>query len=357
MTHPTHPDCLVPWRELARLPEHELARHDIAAVNLSVAVELPGWEEMDPEGCLRTLDGWAEYTRAYTDRSFHRFHNNPGGYDRSEGYFRAPCLITALQKHLGVRYDPAKIPADARFEPADSFVYGAIQKAGGTCASLPVVYAAVGRRLGYPIRLAATQGRTGGHLFARWDGCGERFNIEATAPGLSCPTDDDYREGRYDLPPEVERWGCYLRSKSPREELAYFLAQRAHAWYEAGSHRGSVDGFAWAAGLVPDNVTLRDTLIEHMNRWTRWTKAETPAAFPAVEIGPPARRLYPDALPLDLERGILGLMAVDSLLRDAELVPVWERMRRGAWPGRGPGRVTVDYRPDGSSDVNLQLGA
>ena len=32
---------------------------------------------------------------------------------------------------------------------------------------------AVGRRLGYPLKLVTTKG----HLFVRWEGAGERFNI------------------------------------------------------------------------------------------------------------------------------------------------------------------------------------
>lgn len=48
----------------------------------------------------------------------------------------------------------------------------------GTCSSLPPLYVAIGRRLGYPLKLV----KSFAHLFARWDnGAGERFNIECTA--------------------------------------------------------------------------------------------------------------------------------------------------------------------------------
>jgi hypothetical protein len=54
-----------------------------------------------------------------------------------------------------------------------------------------VVYAAVGRRLGYPIRLV----RTKLHLFNRWDDetTGERFNIDGSAyRGVNSHPDEHY---------------------------------------------------------------------------------------------------------------------------------------------------------------------
>lgn len=68
----------------------------------------------------------------------------PAEYENSWAYFRTLVLITVLQRDLGLRYNPAKVPDDAPFEPADVFIHGAIQGKGGTCASLPVVYAAIG---------------------------------------------------------------------------------------------------------------------------------------------------------------------------------------------------------------------
>src|SRR5207244_190021 len=98
-------------------------------------------------------------------------------YSNSWAYFRTLNLVTVLQRDLGLRYHKAEVPEAAEFETADQFIFGAIQGNGGTCATIPIVVIAVGRRLGYPLKLVSTKG----HFFARWDDpSGERFNIEAT---------------------------------------------------------------------------------------------------------------------------------------------------------------------------------
>jgi hypothetical protein len=43
-----------------------------------------------------------------------------------------------------------------------------------------VLYVAIGRRLGYPLKLVECKG----HLFVRWEDAKERFNIEGTSRGL-----------------------------------------------------------------------------------------------------------------------------------------------------------------------------
>ena len=81
-----------------------------------------------------------------------------------------------------------------------------------------MVYASVGRRLGHPLKLISAAGVKYGHLFVRWDGQGERFNVEATNKGVNCYPDDHYRTGFFQLPPGEEEYGCHLRPKMPREE-------------------------------------------------------------------------------------------------------------------------------------------
>lgn len=218
------------WRHLVRLSNEELGRYDIAAVNLACAEGLPGADEIDAGYCLYKLDDWAGWVKDYTNQLFHQFCRKPRRYENSEAYFRTICLITVLQRDMGVRYNPAKIPEDAPFDTADSFIHGAIQGSGGTCATLPVVYAAVGRRLGYPIKLVSTRGKSSGHLFARWDdpNTGERLNIEATNQGLSTPTDEYFRSDphhRYDLPPEAEKEGCHLHLENTPDGTGDILDQ------------------------------------------------------------------------------------------------------------------------------------
>lgn len=341
------------------MTDAELDHVDIAVMNLACAVGLPGSEAIDSRGCLDALDRWAEQVAAFTDRMGHRFRDHPAEFAHSDGYFRTLAMITTLQRDLGVKYNPAKIPEDAPFDLADTFVHGVTHGEGGTCATLPVVYAAVAWRLGYPITIVAARGGSGiDHLFARWDDPpdGERFNIEATAPGLACPADDHYRTGRYQPEPDLARLRhTYLASQTPRLALAGFLGQRGHAAADAGLDRVAVEAFAFAAGLAPEDELKLNTLGLYYNGWVRKVKARTPPGFPPVDVQHPRPRVFPDALPLDRQTDLLGTAATEVLLTEPSLAGVWEGLRRGERTGRVPRAVLAAYRPDGACDLGLEF--
>ncbi len=262
---------VVAWKDLARLPEPELARFDIAETNLACAEGLPDSIRIETASCCRTLDAWAEKVRWQTQKQFRRYERDPGEYNNSQGYFRALVLITVLQRDCGVSYNLAKIPAEATFGIEDTFIHGVTNGTGGTCATMPVVYCAIGRRLGYPLKLVDAHGPGFGHLFVRWDDPdGERFNIEATAQGLSCHPDEYYRSGFYAKTRELEKRGQLLHSHSPREELAMFLVQRGWLWMDQANYRQAADSFAWACGLAPRNQLHLACLERAMNFWRWW---------------------------------------------------------------------------------------
>jgi hypothetical protein len=288
-----------------------------------------------------------------------QFRRKPKEYENSEAYFRTLSLITVLQRDVGVRYNPAKIAVDAPFDTADSFIHGVIQGDGGTCATLPVVYAAVGRRLGYPIKLASTRGKVSNHLFARWDDptTGERFNIEASGIGLTTPGDDYYRRGaeqRYDLTPEMEGDGCYLRSETPRMELAGFLGNRAWRWDDVKDWWQCVDSWAWAASLVPQNKMKQNSLKRAMVEWDKEQERRKPVGFPPVLVRATCRQ-FPNTLPVDLEQNICGLTAVHHMLTDPRLEEkYWARMRRGDY-SRYPTMAVADFAEDTSCRIHLRF--
>jgi hypothetical protein len=210
------------------------------------------------------------------------------------------------------------------------FVHGVILGSGGTCGSLPVVYAAIGRRLGYPLRLVAARAHGYGHVFIRWDELGgERFNVEVNNGSLDCPPDDRYRSAPYQTSPRWEASGSILKSMTPREELAEFLCQRAARWGDVREKRREAETLAWALALAPGNI-LHDTFLKRaLNKWNDELEALKPSGFPPIELFYTSRR-YPRSLPWDLERDILGLSVTEFLLKD----PVgarrwWAPMRRG----------------------------
>src|SRR5262249_36928410 len=150
---------------------------------------------------------------------------------RSEGFFRMLMMSVVLAEDFKVHYteerkaDPGKARLNDSFfaNPEDVFLCGLLgAERKGTCSSLPVLYVAVGRELGYPLKLVATKG----HLFVRWEGAGERFNIEATSRGLNRFDDEYYRHWPFEIAPAEEAAEGYLKSLTPSGEMAVFLSVR-----------------------------------------------------------------------------------------------------------------------------------
>jgi hypothetical protein len=192
--------------EFMRCPAAAIEAYDVAALNLRCAQGLPGAEELDEGRMLNWLDQAARIVEFETRRHWYRFTESPDSYNTSAAYFCCYFLLQTLQEDLGVRYNPARI-RDRRFQDPkcfdpdfrdsrDLFIHGIIAGAGGTCASMPVMYVAVGRRLGYPLKLVQTRG----HLFMRWDdpqgkcfGFPETFNVEGAGDGIASYHDDHYK--------------------------------------------------------------------------------------------------------------------------------------------------------------------
>ena len=343
------------WQDLVRMSDAQLGDIDIALVNLACAADIPGSIKPDVGLCLRKLEQWAERVKEETERDLVRFRQRSEAYNNSEGYFRILNMVTVLWKQCGVRSNEAKIPLDVPLDTEDSFIHGVIQGQGGVCASLPVVYAAVGRRLGYPIKLVSTKTEKWGHLFCRWDGQGERFNIDVNQTGLSCSPDEDYRTGMFALTPESERLCCFLKSQSPREELAGFMAQRAFRWKELRNYRQAANSFAWALALQPANVLYHDNVVHVCKeQWGPSLLAMEPQGFPPLDYVYPARR-WPPPFPEQMERAILGLEGWENLLKDPKHDHNWwAPMRRGQRPlSRPPVKARVVFQQNGWSHIDF----
>ena len=95
---------------------------------------------------------------------------------------------------------------------------------------MPVLYVAVGRRLGYPLKLVPTQN----HLFVRWEGSRDRFNVDATGRGMNMYDDDHFRQWPVPITPEDEEVLGYLKSMTARDELITFLGLRGHCLMAMG---------------------------------------------------------------------------------------------------------------------------
>jgi hypothetical protein len=159
---------------LLRLPADRLARTDAGLMNLLCAEGLPGAEGLSAAYCLKTLDHWGARVRSETDRHLYRFRQNPREFDNLEGFFRMLMMAVVLAEDFKVAYNPARMAAPGQASARDGFfadsrdvfLHGLVgPRRMGTCSSMPVLYVALGRRLGYPVALVTTKG----HLFVRWE--------------------------------------------------------------------------------------------------------------------------------------------------------------------------------------------
>ena len=211
--------------------------YDIAERNLICTNEFPGGQPLDIDANLARIDEMAHRVDLEIKRNYHRFLANPKQVENSQAKYCVLMMVTVLQQDFGVRYNPERIRSPDFRDSGDLFIHGILSGNGGTCASMPVLYTAVGRRLGWPMKLVHARA----HLFCRWDDPEgryhfgkERFNLEATGQGANFPSDDYYRSWPEPLSDEmVERLG-YLQSLSPEAELADFLVLRGHCLEDNG---------------------------------------------------------------------------------------------------------------------------
>ena len=245
----------------------QLGTVDIATMNLACAEGLPGAEKLNVMACLQLLDRWTEAVRQSTEKNFYRFRRNPAEFDNSEAVYRMMVISTVLKRNMGVKYNPKyrDIPIgpnqrDQEFfsDSRNCFLNGVLSDEKlGTCGTLPVLEIAVGRRLGYPLKLV----RAKQHFFVRWESTDskERFNIESAGDGFGTHTDEYYRSWPEAISDEEIRLG-YLQSMTPQEELAAFLGERSLVLMLNGFAFPSFDMLIKAHKITPDDVLVRQSM-------------------------------------------------------------------------------------------------
>jgi hypothetical protein len=291
----------------------ECARFDVAEVDLACAAGLPGSESLDCAACLDFVDRAAAWARLHTDATLHLYRADPDAYDRTEGVFRMVAVMSVLWRGMGVRYNADRIAAPEHFgDGRDDFLHGIVQGRGGTCASLPVLLAAVARRLGYPVRLV----RAPAHLFCRWDdsAAGVRFNVEVNETGMNSHPDEHYLT----WPHDVRGWDwaretLWLRSLTPRQEVAMAWSKRGHCLDSNGRLGDALDAFAAAASIESGDRLLDRVLLDAVGRALAKVSRALAARNLRISVGHRPARRYP-GLPSEMERELVGLRLVLGLL-------------------------------------------
>jgi len=296
--------------ELLALSAEQLEKCDLARMNLLCAEGLRGSENLDVQACLDRLEGWAVHVERETKRNFHHFLERPKEFNNALPYYYMGMLGTVLAEDLRIQYNPEherrlregslesrSVEQWDKFfsSSTDIFIHGLLSgKRHGTCASMPFLYAAIGRRLGYPVTIAARKH----HLYVRYEmGDGEHMNMEATEHlGFSTPTDAEYRNGPFPMTQE-EIDGCgWLRPLSNKEILAICLFNRANCLRSMKRYDEEIATLAQAARYAPDTALMRRVIEKNQqlarnlraaDRWDElWDELENlslPTAGPMFE--------------------------------------------------------------------------
>ena len=300
--------------QLRNPSDAEIAGFDLAEVDLSLAVGLPGAERLAVAACLDWIDRAADWVRRDTAGTIHQFRDDPAAFDHCEGIFRIVSMMSVLKRGLGVRYNPERAGDLSTWtDSRDVFLHGIIAGQGGTCSSLPVLFAAVGRRLGYPIRLVSTPR----HLFNRWDDpAGERFNFDISGNGLNTHPDDFYRT--WPVPMREMPWSWrmrFLHSLTPREELTDGWRKRAGILHANGWSREAVKASAIAWSLAPENYLLEYLFANALQGWREGLMKTVPPDWPRPEVVIESQ-WYPGLI-LAIEQDIVVLDAIQTSLESS----------------------------------------
>ncbi len=246
--------------DLLAMSPDELAKVDFALMNLLCAKGLPGAEDLNIPATLAKLDEWAAKVKFETERHLYRVTDPRYAehYNHSEARLRAEFIVQVLQEDCGVHYNEARISNPDFRNAQDIFIHGMIgSDNGGTCASMPVLYTAIGRRLGYPMRLVLARE----HIFCRWDDGNERFNIEgATNGGIDYYPDQHYMKWPKPISEASVKSGEFLKSLPPAEELSTFLFDRGICCHKNGRLLEARVAFAEAARLRPQSRNTQNAL-------------------------------------------------------------------------------------------------
>lgn len=250
------------YAHLLDLTPEEVSAFDVEELNLLCGSNLRGTKNVDIAMCLDRLNHLTEMARAETQRNWSRWQQNPAEYQNSEAFYKMGMVISVVRQDYQAQYNPKLITIPSKEsrtndeffrEGSDIFLQGLLSdRKMGTCASMPVLYVSIGRRLGYPVHLVATKG----HLFCRWDDGKERMNFEGTGEGINTYPDSHYQEWPFTVTDQEVKQSTYLINLNRQQELAMFLSNRAECLVVSGRNEEGLIAVAQALRLVSRNGGL-----------------------------------------------------------------------------------------------------
>jgi len=248
---------------LLQVPSDQIQNVEMARMNLLCAEGLVGSDQLDVEKDLAIIDQWATQADQDLQRFTPLYHTHPEKFPdvHSESEWKMYVLFGFLRERQGIGYNPelkaifAKgygyiedHPDEFRLDARDTFLNGIVERRMGVCSSLPAIFVAVGRRLGYPLYYVHTKG----HSFVRWDDGKERFNVETTRSFFTTPHDDYYERWPYRISKQDQADFGYLKNQTPQQMLAGFLQDRCACLYASGRVKEGNQAFEAAAALTSE---------------------------------------------------------------------------------------------------------
>jgi hypothetical protein len=258
--------------ELLESPSSQRAAYGPAELSILCERDLPGEQQLDAASCLAALDRWTDCVRAETEKRIapNAFRGIPG--ISSVSHCKAQALVDVVHDLIGANSHLASLEGGTfeeavaeglSLDPRDLFLSGMLNdpKASSrpTSVTMPWLYLAVGRRLGYPLRLAAQDGR----LLLRWEGQDEQFTIDwqqswaepaASVSELRFRVEQPGREPLTlpsDQPPSLIP-ASTMHLLTADDELAVLLNARGACWESHGQNTDALVSYAQAHQLSPD---------------------------------------------------------------------------------------------------------
>ncbi|MBI4125836.1 MAG: tetratricopeptide repeat protein [Deltaproteobacteria bacterium] len=145
-------------------------------------------------------------------------------------------LVYQVMQDLGVRF----------IRQEDALFTTNVKRKQLDCDTSSFMALAVAHELGWPLSLVLAPG----HVFVRWEGEGERFNVDE---GYILP--DSYYVNILNISKKSREAGVYLASQSRRQTMALFFHNRGTAKGELGRYAEEIADYDQALALNPKYAT------------------------------------------------------------------------------------------------------
>jgi hypothetical protein len=260
--------------DLMALSDAELEQVDIVEMNIAVAREIPGLEDLDYDKYRQTVDGWTDQFRAWLPTVEHAYYERPEYFKNDIHFFRLGMLAQFLDQTVGVRYveEQRQAQVEARkagrkaevayTDPGHLLLHGLIDTKRGTCGTMPALHVAIARRMGWPVGLACADS----HYVCRYDDGQHVYNIEATDTGrggFAAGSDQDYIE-KEGVSRKAIAVGSDLRKLTAREMLGVFVQARARHYADTGKIDLAAHDYALAHTLFPNSRKVYIGLVGNL---------------------------------------------------------------------------------------------